>query len=336
MERFFIFFFILSLACAYTINRYESTDLPAPTLTYRELIVHDNLRRIREHNEDPSNTHKLAPHAQFLPYTLEENVQRYVAKSRLLTEMRHVKVESPQLKLHTLAKLKASMFYANDLSSYTPAVYNQGLCGNCYAFATTNSLNAQLLINGINWVDTSVQEMTDCSSNPNLSYYNLNCSGGDLQISMWYATYYGLHTSSAYPIKNNTVLGQNNTCNTLNAPTYRIKGWATQSIDSTCLTRAAAVLANYTVPTGMYAGHFGFLMYSSGLITSCPTPSVGPATGTDHAVLIVGFQYDGTFTGSYLKVKNTWGYGWGVNGFFYIAMTGNVCNICVYSVYASV
>jgi len=173
--------------------------------------------------------------------------------------------------------------------------------------------------------------MTDCSSQKILTHYNLNCSGGDLQFSLWYATYYGLHDKSVYPTNPNTALGQTQSCKAVSASatTYKIRGWVYLAPDYSCISRAAAVLGYYTVPTAMFAGHFAFFHYLSGIFFTCP--AVG--SYVDHAVLIVGFQYDGTFAGSYMKVKNSWGNSWGVGGFFYIAMTGNVCNICLYSAY---
>lgn len=83
----------------------------------------------------------------------------------------------------------------------------------------------------------------------------------------------------------------------------------------------------------MFAGFNAFFLYSSGMFVSCPAPTGQPV---DHAVLIVGFEYFGPVSSSYMKVKNSWGTSWGVGGFFYISMVGNVCNICLYSVYAYV
>lgn len=116
-----------------------------------------------------------------------------------------------------------------DLTAYTYPVYNQNACGNCYAYAIGNSINAQRRIAGISADPLSIQELTDCSSQPHLKYYNLNCNGGDLQISLWYATVYGLHTQTNYPFKDlSTNLGQSQSCTRLpsNQRTFRIKYWS--------------------------------------------------------------------------------------------------------------
>lgn len=62
-------------------------------------------------------------------------------------------------------------------------------------------------------------------------------------------------------------------------------------------------------------------MYSGGVITSSAC-----GTNLDHGVLAVGY---GTESGQeYFLVKNSWGAGWGVNGYVKIgASSSNICGI---------
>jgi C1A family cysteine protease len=89
------------------------------------------------------------------------------------------------------------------------------------------------------------------------------------------------------------------------------------------------VANGYTVPTVIFSGHLNFIYYASGIISTCPLSNT-----VDHAVLIVGFEYDGTTRGNILKVKNSWSNFWGEGGYFRILMAGNLCNLCAYSTYA--
>ncbi len=55
------------------------------------------------------------------------------------------------------------------------------------------------------------------------------------------------------------------------------------------------------------------------------------STSIDHAVTLVGY---GTLNGvDYWKIKNSWGTGWGDNGYLLIQRNQGACGIGLYSVY---
>jgi cysteine peptidase B len=60
-------------------------------------------------------------------------------------------------------------------------------------------------------------------------------------------------------------------------------------------------------------------MYTGGVLNDCPSGSV------DDAALLVG--YNSTATTPYWILQNQWGTDWGEDGFIYIAMQGDMCNI---------
>jgi len=49
-------------------------------------------------------------------------------------------------------------------------------------------------------------------------------------------------------------------------------------------------------------------------------------TTTDHAVTLVGYAPATSTTAAYWIVRNSWGLGWGMNGYIYMLM-GNTCGI---------
>jgi C1A family cysteine protease len=57
--------------------------------------------------------------------------------------------------------------------------------------------------------------------------------------------------------------------------------------------------------------------YKSGVFSNC-------GASINHAVLLVGTDATGVW-----KVKNSWGTGWGENGFIRLA-AGNTCGVCTY------
>ncbi len=76
-----------------------------------------------------------------------------------------------------------------------------------------------------------------------------------------------------------------------------------------------ASIAVNPVSVAIQANHLSFQLYKSGVYTgNC-------GTKLDHGVLAVGF---GELSGKkYIKVKNSWGSGWGSNGYIFIERTGD-------------
>lgn len=79
---------------------------------------------------------------------------------------------------------------------YTGTIKDQGVCGACYSFATSDavaSLNA-ILTFGF-FVPLSVQQIVDCADN-GLTY---GCHGGFLEGAYSYVQMNGLMTDYSYP-----------------------------------------------------------------------------------------------------------------------------------------
>lgn len=174
----------------------------------------------------------------------------------------------------------------------------------------------------------SIQQLTDCSNNPNLRYHNFGCNGGNLQITMWYIARYGLVSQSNYPLNNLTYMtGQSQPCISTNAPTFKIEGWYSPQTPN-CSFQMALLGYGYPVTATVFANNNIFMNYGSGIISGCPATT---RSMLDHAVLMVGYKKNGT-NGSYLKIKNSWGTSWGEEGYFKISMFNNECGICFNSV----
>lgn len=82
------------------------------------------------------------------------------------------------------------------------------------------------------------------------------------------------------------------------------------------------LVATYgAVVTGMYANDVSFSNYVNGVYDKCP------ANPSDHAVLVVGYGKDAATGLDYWLVKNSWGSGWGLNGYIKIKRGVGMCNI---------
>lgn len=76
-------------------------------------------------------------------------------------------------------------------------VKNQGMCGSCWAFSTTGSLEGAIQINKGNLPSLSEQELVDCSR----SYGNNGCNGGLMEFGMKYIEDHKVGTEKDYPYK---------------------------------------------------------------------------------------------------------------------------------------
>lgn len=69
---------------------------------------------------------------------------------------------------------------------------------------------------------------------------------------------------------------------------------------------------------GINASGFRFSTYNSGVLTKCTNSSM------NHAVVLDG--YDSTADEPYWRVRNSWGTGWGEDGYILIGMDGDANN----------
>jgi len=76
-----------------------------------------------------------------------------------------------------------------------------------------------------------------------------------------------------------------------------------------------------------------FQLYKNGIINSC-------GTSLNHAVLVVGYGHDDALGQDYWTVKNSWGVGWGEQGYFRLHRDQNTvgtgtCGMNIRPVYPS-
>jgi len=196
-------------------------------------------------------------------------------------------------------------------SSSIAFVKNQGHCGCCYAFGSTNAIEALAFIKTGQNLTLSPQQVIDCSTT--IKYSNNGCNGGSTWNVYTYVQDWGITSEAIYPfISVNGTAGA--TCNYDNSTAvFKISGYTTVTSGS-----AAALLAavnQQPVSVSIEADQPVFQQYGGGVIS-------GDACGykTDHAVLVVGYGYDSATGLNYLKLKNQWKPTWGENGFVRIAI----------------
>eukprot|EP00066_Takifugu_rubripes_P004034 XP_003967090.1 PREDICTED: pro-cathepsin H [Takifugu rubripes] len=207
--------------------------------------------------------------------------------------------------------------------NYVTPVKNQGSCGSCWTFSTTGCLESVTAINSGKLVPLSEQQLVDCAQDFN----NHGCNGGLPSQAFEYIKYNkGLMTESDYPY---TAFEDKCTYKPELAAAFvknvvNITAYDEKEMEDAVATRNPVSFAFEVTPD--------FMHYSSGVYSSstCHTTT----DKVNHAVLAVGY---GSENGTpYWIVKNSWGPGWGQDGYFLIMRGKNMCGLAACSSFPEV
>jgi len=183
-----------------------------------------------------------------------------------------------------------------DLDGITP-VKNQGSCGSCWAFAATAEMEAFIKI--YYGIETDLSEQQSVSCNP----YGAGCGGGWAPASYYVFRNYGAVLENCEPY-----MGMDPPAAPCTQDNFLKYGTITDyNYISNNVEQIKAALQYGPVCTAIDASA-AFENYASGCYDA-------PGYGTNHLVLIVGYDdrsCDGN--GAWL-IKNSWGPGFGVGGY---------------------
>uniref|UniRef100_A0A6Q2XRF9 Peptidase C1A papain C-terminal domain-containing protein n=1 Tax=Esox lucius TaxID=8010 RepID=A0A6Q2XRF9_ESOLU len=195
-------------------------------------------------------------------------------------------------------------------------VKDQAICGSCWSFATTGTVEGALFMKTGSLQVLSQQMLVDCS----WGFGNNGCDGGEeWRAYEWIMKHGGIATMESY----GPYQGMNGLCH-LNSSqlTARVQSYTNvTSGDAEALK--LALFKHGPVAVSIDAGHRSFVFYSHGVYYE---PKCGNGTDSlDHAVLAVGY---GVMNGeSYWLVKNSWSTYWGNDGYILMSMKDNNCGV---------
>ncbi|CAM9129049.1 unnamed protein product [Chrysoparadoxa australica] len=198
----------------------------------------------------------------------------------------------------TLASLPESISWL-EKGFVTPAKSQGKMCGGCWAYASVAAMESHLAAATGELVDLSIEEVLDCDG------YNDGCMGGTLGGSFsWMYDRGGVCADRDY----SKGLFQFLTYCRGNCSPYPetdLAGFVEVDTDEPSV-KAALNFGPAAAAIDMESE--AMMLYSGGIIQSPCTSYVS------HAVLLVGYgEEDGI---PYWIIKNSWGTGWGEDGFF--------------------
>lgn len=264
----------------------------------------ENLIKIEELNAEANNMTFYAVN-EFTDLSQEEFLGRYTG----LTDASDLPGKPYPIDGHQLGSSSAAP-YAFDWRSrgVVNAVRNQGSCGSCWAFAVSETLASACMISkNVSVPPLSAQQLVDCNTR------NGGCNGG-LPGKAYTYIYKagGLNTASTY-----TYTGKRGLCKVnRNHTVCPIKGYHT--VRGTEIQIAAALYNLCPFVIGVDASKWQFYQGGVALSSQC-------GKKTNHAVQLVGYNAEATLP--YWIVRNSWGTGWGDNGYIYLQLGANTCNM---------
>lgn len=285
------------------VRRFNRVYVSEEERASRKAIFTDNLKTIEAEN------------AQHLSYTLGVNAftdltfEEFKTQNvpGLLCHHTHPFQGLPMLGTHQVEDdfLPPASVDWDSQGAVTP-VLNQGGCGSCWSFSATGALEGAAVVAGRQLTPLSQQNLMDCILKP-----ENKCNGGTMDVAFEYVQKSGLCAAADYPYKcavagsSECKLSQcQTTCQQVLKP-GDITGYTDVPNSMVALQSA---LAKQPVSVGIEADKPAYQSYNGGVITQ---DTCGEQL--DHGVLLVGYGVDnGTM---YWKVKNSWGPGWGENGF---------------------
>merc|ERR1712038_869233 len=209
---------------------------------------------------------------------------------------------------------------------YVTPVKNQQMCGSCWAFSTTGSLEGQhAKVNGT-LVSLSEQQLVDCDT------IDFGCDGGLMTNAFTYIIRNkGIDTEASYPYQ--AVDGAKCLYKPQDIGATMTAYKTIPTGDENALQAAVANVGPISV--GIDASQESFQLYQKGVYyePDCSSQFL------DHGVLAVGYGSTDVDDNNYPTVmdywlvKNSWGTTWGMEG--YIQMSRNRKNNCGIATMAS-
>ena len=206
-------------------------------------------------------------------------------------------------------------------------IRNQGHCGACWAFASSETLSDRFCIasNGSVNVTLAPQDLISCGHIRTPPKYMLGCDGGVPEYAWKYLETTGISSDDCMPFAGN-VTEKCPTTKPCDAKKYKIQVGSSRLLGG----GSSAAAQQYMSGSGFQPPFSGknsggpiqavfyvyqdFFAYKSGVYKRTNTTQ---KTLGKHSVKLVGYGVD-SIAGAYWTAANSWGSKWGMDGYFKI------------------
>jgi len=206
-----------------------------------------------------------------------------------------------------------------------PSVGDQGLCGSCWAFATTGALECNIKIVDGDTVSISEQHLVSCNTN------GYGCNGGSFCFKYYEWKEDACGEIGAVLGPDFPYTGSEDPCNCPHPRTYKIDDYG--SVNESINAIKQAIMTYGPIAAYVYAGdlfgdpvtYFAWQLYGGGVFNHNGVGAI------NHAVVLVGWD-DNQGSNGVWYLRNSWGTGWGENG-GYMRIEYDCCNVGDYLAY---
>jgi len=203
--------------------------------------------------------------------------------------------------------------------NWLTSVKDQGTCGSCWAFATMGAIESYWLKNGLGIYDLSEHNLATCHG-----FESAPCEGGNADKSTAYTS------RGSGPVNESDLpytLPSNPPCQSGYNPTAYVTETRFLPVKNSVSFNAAIVKQAIIDNGAIYIN----MLWDDGYYNSSDYTYFynGDANAsTNHGILLVGWDDNKVVTGGTSAnpsnpgawiIRNSWGYKWGENGFFYIS-----------------
>ncbi|XP_036416718.1 dipeptidyl peptidase 1 [Colossoma macropomum] len=301
----------------------KSAQRPAHTLTHNPFLQMykydlDFVERINS----VQKSWRAAAYWEHETFTIQQLIQRAGGRSSHVPQrVRPAPVTAEMLKMAAGLPEHWDWRDVNGVSYVSP-VRNQASCGSCYSFASMGMLEARIriLTNNSDSPVFSPQQVVSCSQ------YSQGCDGGFPYLIGKYIQDFGIVEEKCFPYTaRDSPCKVPAECARYYTSDYHYVGGFYGGCSETAMMLELVRDGPLGVALEVYPD---FMHYKEGIYHHTGLrDTVNPFEVTNHAVLLVGYGRCHKTGEKYWIVKNSWGSGWGENGYFRIRRGTDECAI---------